>query len=93
MREPGLFETFEAFERSHFETLLTYYSLEAKRALESNDPNFKALLVKNLEQTKKTLQLDISKNGMTRNIEKSFNEIINSIQKVNKKSSGKTDNR
>ena len=93
MREPGLFETFEAFERSHFETLLTYYSLEAKRALESNDPNFKAFLAKNLEQTKKTLQSDVSKNGLTRNIEKSFNEIINSIQKVNKKSSEKMDNR
>jgi hypothetical protein len=93
MREPGLFESFEAFERSHIETLLTYYSLEAKRALESNDPNFKVFLVKNLDQTKKTLQLEVSRNGMTRNIEKSFDEIINSIQKINKKSSGKMEHK
>jgi len=93
MREPGLFEVFEAFERSHLETLLTYYTQEAKRALESNDPNFKTFLLKNLEQTKRTLQLEESKNGMTRNIEKSFNEIINSIQKINKKTSGKMENK
>ena len=39
---------------------------------------------KNLEQTKKSLQLEENKKGMTRNIEKSFEEIVASLQKLKK---------
>lgn len=74
LSQPQILEVLDAFERENHQTLLTYYIYEAKNSHNKN-PVWRAFLKKNILQTKLAL------NGTThKNIEKSFDDILNSIQ-------------
>lgn len=79
LKDPQILEVLEAFERSNYQTLLTYYINEAKKAQELQNPEWQALIRKNLEQTKRALFEDETRTGLTKNIEKSFDDIINTL--------------
>lgn len=79
IKEPQVLEVLDAFERSYYQTILTYYIKEANRSKETNDPEWQVLLKTNLEQTKKALFEDTTRVGLTKNIEKSFDEIISTL--------------
>lgn len=79
MKTPQLLEALEAFENGNTTTLLTYYIYEAKKVSDKmaihprkNTPEWRNFLKKNILQTK----LAITGN---KNIEKSFDEIMNSL--------------
>lgn len=74
LKSPEILETLDAFERRNHQTLLTYYIYEAKNH-SKKDPAWRSFLKKNILQTKLAL------NGTTnKNIEKSFDEILKSIE-------------
>lgn len=73
LANPQILEVLEAFERENHQTLLTYYIYEAKNSHNKN-PVWRSFLKKNILQTKLAL------NGTThKNIEKSFDDVLNSI--------------
>ncbi len=71
---PQILEVISSFERGNVQTILTYYINEVKKAQTSNNSQWRLFLKKNILQTKQAL------NGRTtKNIEKSFDDIINSL--------------
>jgi hypothetical protein len=85
LKNPQILEVIEAFERSNHPLLLTYYINEAKKVQDSNNPLWRLFLLKNVEQTKRALVDDITKVGMNKNVEKSFDDIINMLLEHGKK--------
>jgi hypothetical protein len=79
LKDPEILEALDAFERSNYQTLLTYYIKEAKKAQEKQNPEWQAFIKNNLKQTKGALFEDGTRKGLTRNIEKSFDDIINTL--------------
>lgn len=77
--DPQILEVLEAFERSDYQTILTYYIKEAKKAKELKNSDWPVFLKKNIEQTARALFLDSNRIGLTKNIEKTFDDIINSL--------------
>lgn len=78
-KDPQVLEVFDAFERSNYQTLLTYYINEAKKAQQSNNPDWQAFVKKNLLQTKRALFQDNTRSGLTKIIEKSFDDISSTL--------------
>lgn len=76
---PQLLEVLDAFERSDYQTLLTYYINEVKKVQESNNPAWQAFLKKNLTETKIALFVEGTHPGATKSEENSFDEIINKL--------------
>ena len=76
---PQVFEILDAFERSEYQTILTYYINEAKKAQESNNPKWQFFLKKNLIETKIALFVEGTHLGLTKSIENSFDDIINKL--------------
>lgn len=79
LRTPQILEALEAFEHSDDHTLLTYYINEAKKINNLNNPKWRAFLKKNILQTKQALLEDKMRINSNKNIEKSFNDIINTL--------------
>lgn len=74
LANPQILEVLDAFERENHQTLLTYYIYEAKNSHNKN-PSWQHFLKQNILQTKLAL------NGTThKNIEKSFDDVLNSIR-------------
>ncbi|MDO9182106.1 MAG: FHA domain-containing protein [Bacteriovorax sp.] len=82
---PQVLEVVDAFINSNYRTILTYYINEAKKVKDLNNPKWQAFLLKNLVQTKEVLLADKSRIGMNKNIEKSLDNIINSLSENGKK--------
>ena len=76
---PQVLEVLDAFERSEYQTLLTYYINEAKKAQESNNPKWQVFLKKNLIETKIALFVEGTHLGLTKSLENSFDDIINKL--------------
>lgn len=74
LKNPQILEIMEAFLREDYQTILTYYIIEAKKALEINNPSWRTFLRNNALKTKLVLS-----GSFTKNIEKSFDDIINSL--------------
>lgn len=79
LKDPQVLEVLEAFERSNYQTILTYYINEAKKSQVLQNPEWKAFLKINLEQTKRALFEDLARVGLTKNIEKSFDDIVSTL--------------
>jgi hypothetical protein len=79
LKDPQILEVLEAFERSKYSILLTYYINEAKKVHELDNPSWRAFFIKNVLQTKRALVEDKTRVGMTKNIEKSLDDIINTL--------------
>jgi hypothetical protein len=78
-KNPQILEVLEAFERSNYPILLTYYINEAKKVHDLDNPSWRAFFLKNVLQTKRALQEDKTRIGMNKNIVKSFDDIINTL--------------
>lgn len=85
LKDPQILEVLDAFERSNYQTLLTYYINEAKKADESHNEEWKAIIKKNLEQTKRALFDDETRTGLTKTIEKSFDDVRDLLKENGKK--------
>ncbi|MBC7540949.1 MAG: FHA domain-containing protein [Bacteriovorax sp.] len=79
LKDPQILEVLEAFERSKYSILLTYYINEAKKVHELDNPSWRAFFIKNVLQTKRALVEDKTRVGMNKNIEKSLDDIINTL--------------
>ena len=64
----------EAFQREDYQTILTYYIIEAKKG-QGKSNEWKEFFLKNLLQTKNAMSGPINKN-----INKSFDDIINTLK-------------
>lgn len=81
---PQILEVLEAFERSNYQTLLTYYINEAKKAEDYQNPEWQEFIKKNIEQTKRALFSDMTRTGLTKTIEQSFDDVIKSLAPTEK---------
>ena len=77
--DPQILEVLEAFEQSNYSTILTYYINEAKKVQELNNPSWRAYFLKNVLQTKRALIEDKTRMKMKKNIETSFDDIMNTL--------------
>jgi hypothetical protein len=79
LKTPQILEVLEAFERSNYSTILTYYINEAKKVQEIKNPSWHSFLLKNLQQTKRALVEDKTRIGLKKNYVTSFDDIIKSL--------------
>lgn len=80
-KTPQIFEAIESFELNNYQSLLTYYTEEAKRFSQSDNPQIKLFVKKNIEQTKKALISNKKKKNIPGKLENSFNEISGMLDK------------
>ena len=85
LKTPQILEVLEAFERSDYSTILTYYINEAKKVQEIKNPSWQSFLLKNLQQTKSALVEDKTRIGLKKNYITSFDDIIKSLYAYGKK--------
>lgn len=79
LKDPQILEVMEAFQLSNYQTLLTYYINEAKKAQVLQNPNWQAFVKSNLEQTIHALESDPTREGLTKNNKQSLVDIINTL--------------
>lgn len=73
-KNPQILEIFDAYQAKNSGLILTYYINEAKKVQASSNLKWRTFFLSNLKQTKLAL------NGMNKNFEKSFDDIISSIK-------------
>ena len=76
---PQVLEVLDAFLNKDYSTILTYYINEAKKVQAVNNLAWSAFFIRNMKQSKQALISDKNKIGINKNIEKSFDEIIDTF--------------
>jgi hypothetical protein len=76
---PQVLEVLDAFLNKDYSTILTYYINEAKKVQAVNNLAWSAFFIRNMKQSKQALISDKKKIGINKNIEKSFDEIIDTF--------------